>query len=50
MDQGFNGSGGGEKNVTVAYLLWFFLGGLGAHRMYAGRVGSGIGMAGLAAA
>ncbi len=26
-----------KKSVGVAYLLWFFLGGLGAHRFYAGK-------------
>ncbi len=25
------------KSTFVAYLLWFFLGGLGAHRFYLGR-------------
>ena len=33
-----------ERSVTVAYLLWFFLGGLGAHRFYLRRTGSAIGM------
>jgi len=28
--------GGGAKSLLVAYLLWFFLGGLGAHRFYLG--------------
>ncbi len=36
-----------EKSPVVAYLLWFFLGGFGAHRMYMGKIGSGIGMAAL---
>ncbi len=36
-----------QKSAGVAYLLWFFLGGLGAHRFYFGRKGSGFGMAGL---
>jgi len=30
------------KNMLVAYLLWWFLGGFGAHRFYLGRVKSGI--------
>ncbi|MCB0073940.1 MAG: TM2 domain-containing protein [Caldilineaceae bacterium] len=30
-----------KKSVGVAYLLWFFFGGLGAHRFYLGRSGSG---------
>jgi TM2 domain-containing membrane protein YozV len=38
------------KSATVAYLLWFFLGGFGAHRFYMGRKGSGFGMLGLFAA
>jgi TM2 domain-containing membrane protein YozV len=31
-----------KKSVGAAYLLWFFLGGLGAHRFYLGQVGSGV--------
>ena len=31
-----------KKSLGVAYLLWFFLGSLGAHRFYAGRTGSAI--------
>lgn len=31
-----------RKNVALAYVLWFFLGYLGIHRMYCGRVGSGV--------
>ncbi|MER8434121.1 TM2 domain-containing protein [Mesorhizobium caraganae] len=31
------------KSAGVAYLLWFFLGGLGAHRFYLDRTGSAIG-------
>lgn len=36
-----------QKNVMVAYLLWFFLGWAGAHRFYTDRVGSGILMLGM---
>lgn len=31
-----------KKSVGVAYLLWFFLGGLGGHRFYAGKTGTAI--------
>lgn len=30
------------KSKSVAYLLWFFLGWLGVHRFYLGKVGTGI--------
>ena len=30
------------KSTGAAYLLWFFLGGIGGHRFYLGRAGSGI--------
>jgi TM2 domain-containing membrane protein YozV len=30
-----------RKSVGVAYLLWFFLGGFGAHRFYLGHIVSG---------
>ena len=29
-----------RKSVGVAYLLWFFLGGFGGHRLYTGRAAS----------
>ena len=32
-----------KKSTAVAYLLWAFLGGLGAHRFYLGRTGSAVG-------
>ena len=32
------------KSVGVAYLLWFFLGGFGGHRFYAGKTGSAVAM------
>lgn len=31
-----------RKSVLLGYLLWFFLGWFGVHRMYLGRVGSGL--------
>jgi len=31
-----------KKEVLVAYLLWFFLGPLGIHRIYSNRVTSGV--------
>jgi TM2 domain-containing membrane protein YozV len=31
-----------KKSVGVAYLLWFFLGGAGGHRFYAGKTGSAV--------
>ncbi|QYX58528.1 TM2 domain-containing protein [Roseovarius sp. SCSIO 43702] len=33
-----------KKSVGVAYLLWFFFGGLGVHRFYMGLTGSAIAM------
>ncbi len=30
------------KSTTTAYLLWFFLGFLGAHKFYLGKTGMGI--------
>lgn len=31
-----------EKEMIIAYLLWFFLGMLGVHRFYLGRVKTGV--------
>ncbi|WP_058308434.1 TM2 domain-containing protein [Gracilibacillus massiliensis] len=31
-----------ERNIAVAYILWFFFGQIGVHRFYTGRIGSGI--------
>lgn len=31
-----------DKNRLVAFLLAFFLGGLGVHRFYVGKIGTGI--------
>lgn len=33
-----------KKSLLIAYLLWWFLGSLGVHRMYAGRMASGVAM------
>jgi TM2 domain-containing membrane protein YozV len=30
-----------KKSTTVAYLLWLFLGGFGAHKFYLGKIGMG---------
>ncbi len=38
---------GGPKSLAVTYLLWFFLGGFGAHRFYLGSIGIGIAHAAL---
>ena len=32
-----------KKSTGAAYVLWFFLGGFGAHRFYLGRTGSAVG-------
>lgn len=34
----------GSKSAGVAYVLWFFVGGLGAHRFYLGAIASGAAM------
>jgi TM2 domain-containing membrane protein YozV len=31
-----------QKSILISYLLWFFFGGLGGHRYYNGRIGSGL--------
>lgn len=31
-----------KKSTAVAYVLWFFLSGFGAHRFYAGKIGSAV--------
>lgn len=31
-----------RKSIGLSYVLWFFLGGLGVHRFYLGRTGSGV--------
>ncbi|KAB2328961.1 TM2 domain-containing protein [Cytobacillus depressus] len=33
-----------EKSKGIAYALWFFTGGIGGHRYYAGNVGMGVAM------
>ena len=30
------------KNIVIAYILWWFLGGLGVHRFYLGRIKTGV--------
>jgi hypothetical protein len=32
-----------EKETAIAYVLWFFLGALGVHHFYLGKIGRGIG-------
>jgi TM2 domain-containing membrane protein YozV len=33
-----------KKSTGTTWLLWFFLGSLGVHRYYLGRIGSGVAM------
>lgn len=33
-----------KKSTATTWLLWFFLGGIGGHRYYLGKVGSGVAM------
>lgn len=33
-----------SKQMSVAYILWFFLGGFGGHRFYLGKTGSAVGL------
>jgi TM2 domain-containing membrane protein YozV len=33
-----------KKSTGISYLLWFFLGAFGAHRLYLGKIGSAIAM------
>jgi len=35
-------TGAPQKSVGMAYLLWFFLGVLGAHQFYLGRTGRAV--------
>lgn len=32
-----------RKSTGAAYVLWFFLGGFGAHRFYLGRIATAVG-------
>ena len=32
------------KSKGIAYVIWFFLGGIGGHRYYAGNIGMGLAM------
>lgn len=33
-----------KKSLLVAYLLWFFLGSIGGHRFYVGKIGTAVTM------
>jgi TM2 domain-containing membrane protein YozV len=32
-----------DKSVRMAYVLWFFLGLIGVHHFYIGKIGRGVG-------
>lgn len=36
-----------SRSLVIAYVLWFFFGGIGAHRFYLGHTRSGLYMLGL---
>jgi len=38
-----------RKSTLIAYIIWFFLGWFGLHRMYLGKIASGIAMLALQA-
>lgn len=33
-----------QKSSGIVWLLWFFTGGIGGHRFYLGRIGTGVAM------